>query len=191
MKKLISLVLALVLCLTAVSVFAEVFSPNAEETFAISGDAAETDTAGITLQPVSAEAKEVVAEVVKEAYLPKTTFVDTKGETVENPLKDAEPTNVAIVPMPSIDVDENTVTAEIAEIITPIPTAIAEFLDENKDNIIIIFTYKVGDDFYSAVVEYELQKAADGTDEIVYKIPVEILKAAEGCPCFIDIELKK
>lgn len=190
MKKLISLVLVLALCLTAVSAFAETFSPDTISKFLLSGDQAETTTPGVTIKPVSDESKTLVNGLVEggnllEDVYKKTTFV---GDAVN--VEEGEWTNIAIIPMPAIEIDEQ-VEAEFVEIKTPIPAAIAEYILSNIDNIIALFTYKADDNLFTSKVAFEIVKAEDLTYSIIYKIPAEVLKAAQGCPSFMDIEFVK
>ncbi len=189
MKKFISLVLVLVLSLTAVSAFAEdPFSPNTVEAFAVSTETAESATEGVSTEPAAQESKDLVNEVVESGNLEekvyeKTIFVDENGAQIANPVAEKNLTTVVIVPAPAIEV-ETDVQEKFAEIkVEDVPEAVTEFLTANKSNIIVIFTYQVGEQFYSHVIDFTVSE-----NTITYQIPVEVLKAAEGHPSFFDIK---
>jgi hypothetical protein len=199
MKKLISLILVLVLSLTALSAFAAdaLPSPNALNEFSASGENLESKTEGIKVnKPVPEESKNVVNELVKSGDLVKnlyenTTFVDKDGQdTGKNEVEGKNLTNITMIPFPGIDVDDDVVTAGYGELSAPIPAAIAEYLEANKENVIAFFNYQVEGQFFTTQIDFEIVKTGLAYT-IVYKIPVEVLKLAEGNPSFVTFELVK
>ena len=202
MKKLISLILVLVLSLTAVSALAAdaLPSPNTLKQFGTSGEGATTNTPGIVIHlPVPQESKDLVNDLVKtgdlvENLYKKIIFVDNHADpTDQKELVGKKVTNIVIIPFPDIEVTDQVGDIEYAEIISPIPAAIAEYLLANEDHILAFFNYEVTQDsveqLYAHEVKFEVRKNGDLTYGIVYKIPVEVLRTAQGWPTFMTFEL--
>ena len=202
MKKLISLILVLVLSLTALSAFAAdaLPSPNTLKQFGTSGEGATTNTPGIVVHlPVPQKSKDLVNDLVKtgdlvENLYKKTTFVDKNGDpTDQKELVGKKVTNIVMIPFPGIEVTDQVGDIEYGEIVTPIPAAIGEYLLANKDHILAFFNYEVTHDgveqLYTSEIEFEVRKTGALTYGIVYKIPVEVLRAAQGWPTFMTFEL--
>ena len=197
MKKLISLVLVLVVSLAAVSALAEVAvatpSVAAQDLAEAVKDIAIVDPPEVNGEPVIAvdETKLDASTILLNSLLEGThasskTFADTyKG--VEG-LADAVSVVAAPMPVPSVAKeakDENgALKEEFQQIIVTLEAeaspATIEYL-KTFEGLKAVFTYFDGTDFVSNVIEFSLE---DG--KITYLIPLEVLNAASGCPCFVN-----
>lgn len=198
MKKSLSIVLALILTLTAVVASAETISPNVLAIFAASADNATTTAKGIEIEPISAESKAMANALVESGNLVenlynKTVFLDAQGKPLnENPLEGKTLTNVVLIPMADITVDDEQVEKDIIEIVTRIRFALAVVL--RRSNVVAIFSFITKDEnnkdvLNSYKIDFEIRQQEDYSNVIVYKFPVEILKMAEGCPAVMDFEI--
>ena len=111
--------------------------------------------------------------------------------TRPSPLQtDRTPTSVVAAPLPVPYVlpaakEENGELKDEYEQITVTVEAEAspatiEYL-KSFDGLKAVFTYFDGTDFVSTVIEFSLEEG-----KIQYLIPLEVLNAASGCPCFIN-----
>lgn len=182
MKKMLSLVLALILCLTAVSAFAEAApSPSLVDK---AMELAETVV-------VPAELEAVMEVNSEENAVATAAFVEATLEDIAEDIDEfyaevipAEEGKalvlVATVPM-TFDVGEG---AELpAEI--KITSEVPDNYPEDDEDIKAVYTYLTGDgEVKSIVIEYEF----DEEGKIVYTFPADVLSEAEiGVVNFIKI----
>ena len=203
MKNLISLMLALALCLTAVSAFAAE-SPNAMKNL-LKGVTAEgatvvTDEATLAQAITFANSQlNAMAAILSEktgnkAYYTENAAVQFKAsESAEagkkqNPLKNAvKVENLAIVPMPLAQVILNE-KHEVRITLKDAPAAVKGLeLNENEE-ITALFTYeKYGLTFF-CVIEFAEVKDAAGNAAYVLVIPRDIALDASNCIATVNFE---
>jgi len=195
MKKLISLILVLVVSLTAVSVLAEVATPSvAAQDLAEAAknvtveDVPEVDGETIV---IADETKVEVSENLLNSLLDGT---NESGKSLADTYKSVEglanTTSVVAAPLPIVYVlpaakdESGAVKDEYENIVVTIVAVAApatiEYL-KTFEGLKAVFTYFDGTDFVSTVIEFSLE---DG--KIQYLIPLEVLNAASGCPCFVN-----
>ena len=184
MKKLISLILALALCLTAFAAIAEGPSPDLE---VIVDDLAEApataDNAAVAIDNDDEAALEDAANLLNSLLegLTNVSFDDTfkKLEGLEN----AE--SILCAPLPKITVAADAVTEENKEDIVTIKSEVSaatiEYLKAQGDNLAAVFTYLKGTELFSIVV-----KVTVTDDAVEYGIPLGVLADASDCPAFIN-----
>ncbi len=203
MKKLISLVLALVLCLTAVSAFAAE-SPNALKD--ITEDAEAEGATIVTDEEVLAEAVEFANDQLEDMAATADEETGNKGYYTENsetvfkpsenateeekqdPLEEAvKVENLAIIPMPIADVEDNVEEVKITT--KDAPAAVKDLQLEENEEIIALFVYEKDGVTYYSVIEFNEVKDEQG-NVIGYEfvIPADIAADAVDCNATVNFE---
>ncbi len=184
MKKLISLILALALCLTAFAAIAEGPSPALDD---IIDDLAEApavaDNPAVVIDNADEAAREDSANLLNSLLegLTNVSFEDTfkKLEGLEG----AE--SILCAPLPKITVDPSIVTEEnkedVVTIKSDVDAATIEYLKAQGDKLGAVFTYLKGTELFSVVI-----KVTVTDDAVEYGIPLGVLADASGCPAFIN-----
>lgn len=189
MKKLISLILALALCLTAFSAFADTASKEAAKALSVPAPTVVTTD----LKDAANEQIVVVVEYKEDennslelldAIISgdnDVTLADTY-KTLEG-LEKAE--SVLCTPMSKIIVKTDAVTeankAELVTLTSIVDASASEYLKSFGEDLVAVFTYLKGDTLYSIIVNCTV------LDNVIeYNIPLEVLADASGCPAFIN-----
>lgn len=182
MKKLISLILTLALCLTAFAAFAETPSKEAIAALAVPAPAV-ADNAAVIIDNADEAAKEDSVNLLNALVegLTNVTFEETykKLEGLEDAV------SIMCTPLPKITVDLSAVTDankdDIVTIKSDIPASAAAYLNTYGDKLGAVFTYLKGTELFSVVIKVTVTDNA-----IEYGIPLGVLADASGCPSFIN-----
>ena len=203
MKNLMCLILALVLCLTAVSAFAA-DSPNAlknllkgvkaEGAAVVTDEAAFSKAIAFADNQLSAMAAILSEKTGNKAYYTENAAVQFKAnESAEagerqNPLKNAvKVENLAIVPMPLANVILNE-KHEVRITLQDAPAAVKGLKLNENEEIIALFTYeKYGLTFFCVIGFYEVKDEA-GNAAYVLVIPGDIALDAANCIATVNFE---
>ena len=202
MKNLMRLMIALVLCLSAVSAFAAE-SPNAmknilkdvtaEGAAVVTDEAALAKTIAFANEQLNAMAATLSEETGNKAYYTENASVQFKAsesaaaEGKQNPLKDAvKVENLAIVPMRLTHViprkNEVTITLKDA------PAAVKGLALNENEEIIALFTYEKYRMTYYSVIQFIEMKDAAGNAVYVLVIPGDIALDAANCIATVNFE---
>ena len=185
MRKLGSLFLAMLLCLSAVSAHAETAkqvssaelwkdAPDAVSVSAMTDGAVAVNDE----RAVAYVAAEIAAMLAKgaEAYFAECFFVDAEGRMLaQSPLSNQKITVVTTIPLRI----EKVLRAEngAVKISSALPDIYAEIL-RGKD-VTAVYTYSMAAGRVSAVIPYEIVRV-NGVDTIVYQFPEAVARGAEG-----------
>ena len=189
MKKLISLILALALCLTAFSAFADTASKEAAKALSVPAPTVVTsdlkDAAGKQIVTIEEYAEDEDASIeLLDAIISGDSGV-TLAETYKNLEGLEEAQSVLCTPMSKIIVEADAVTEankdEFVTLTSIVDAAASEYLKSFGEDLVAVFTYLKGDAVYSIPV-----KCLVLDNVIQYEIPLEVLADASGCPAFIN-----
>lgn len=214
MKKIISLILALALCLTAVSAFAAATPSKTAAAVALAESAKEIEVSeeakeqGVTVDTAPASIKESedllnkLSDATKEENL-DTIYDDVKIEdTREGKTEDADLSkfiSILTAPVPVVTVAEEKQEAAkaseaVVEVSAPVEQAAVDYINGFETAPIAVYNYLKGNDLVSVIVDYKIVPAAtpDGKPTLQYNIPLSVLADASGCPAFVNfvIEVK-
>ena len=202
MKKMISLVLALMLALAAVSASAA-SSPKPVH-FENSWQNALTRDAGVTVDNIlSQESKDAVNALVEAGDLAaglfaNSLFVDEAVNAVPSPFDGRKLHVLSLVPLSAIRIDADKTEGKFAHISTPIPDemhdvlaasgvkAVLSFIVAKEDGAKQYVSY-VLDSFSFAQASQDLRAQYQCRHMIVYSFSIPVLQAAEGCPSFLSL----
>ena len=197
MKKIISLVLALMLSVTALTAFA---SPT-PQILEIDTQNTESKTDGIkilgnvdkskSLADLLTNARKKTNNVGNMDLGKPIVFVNNANEKIDNPELGKNMSNYSIVPFVQYSIDPS-VTAEIGKFLTPINNTVKEFLLDNMNNVRYFYIYEMDDEIrMHEVQEWYIIATGKNTYGILSFIPMSILKDAEGRPACLDFEIVK
>ncbi len=209
MKKFISLILTLALCLTALSAIADAATPSKTAAAIALADSAKEATVseeakeqGVAVDTAAASISESEDLLNKLSDPASAENVDTiyddgkiedtrEGEAEEIDLSDA--VSILTAPMPIVTVAEEKKEAAEAseamvEINVPTEQAVVDYIQSFDPAPISVYNFLKDNEIISVVVAYEFQPAAtaDGKPTLQYTIPMSILANASGCPSFVN-----
>ncbi len=199
MKKFVSLVLAMVLCLTAVSAFAAMVSPVAQETFLIDTTKTEFKPDGITTDGKIDNSVGLTNQItegrknstnIDDIDIGKPfVFVNDQNETTDHTEKGKGMTNYAIIPFPQFTVGDGVVD-EFGKFIIPLSRPVSEYLMENLDKMNIYLMYETDDAIKTyKIPEWYVVATGKNTYGLLGAVSVNILKDAQQYPMCLDFEI--
>lgn len=189
MKKLISLVLVLVLSLTAVSALA---SPVALDIFTIDGSKIKPVTEGVGFETQISQPSEDLANLLAGGTAVEYVYLDDNASEIPNPEENSQLNTYYIAPLLQYNIGED-VTEDPVKFEIPVTKFVADLLNEfiEKKELVVFFTFQDGDTIYA----YELKDMSvvakeDGTYAFAFSVPLAVVKAAGDKPLCLNFDIR-
>lgn len=189
MKKLISIILALVLSLAAVSALA---SPVGLDILTIDGSKIKALTEGVKLEEKISQPSIDLANVITVGSPVTIIYVGDDDKEIPDPELGNQLSTFCIVPLPQFSLGED-VAEEPVKFEIPVSAYTAGYLKEQleKKDLVVYFIFQDGDISY----KYELKDMSvvtkdDGTNVFAFSIPYPVAKAAANKPLALEFDIR-